>query len=207
MSPPCELARRASESLLVGVGVVCGFWQTWTNDASGEAVAGTIGTPNGVCQHAGQIQLGAMALSDSGAPQVTAFQTSLNHSVIYTLRITSQERGAVYELLQADGVTTIERVTHTHRFCYNSALGRNMGLSRLPLGTETALDATCTLQTPIELCYGSDPMTWGTNGAWRRNSASHAPLPSNLNPLESPLATRGTDEGVNCQIPFCTPSD
>ena len=149
-----------------------------------------------------------MALSDSGTPQVTTFETSLNHSVIYTLRITSNERGSEYELLQADGTTMIERVAHSHRFCYNFALGRNMGLSRLPLAAATtALDATCTLQTPIEACYGSDPMTWGTNGLWRRNSVSHAPLPSDLNPLESPLPTKTTPPGVKCQIPFCTPSD
>jgi len=160
-----------------------------------------------VCQYDGQMQLGAMALSDSGTPQVKTFQTALNHSVIYTLRITSNERGSTYELLQADGTTVIERLSHSHRFCYNFALGRNMGLSRLPLDGDSTLDPTCTLQTPIEACYGSDPMTWGTNGLWRRNAASHAPLPSHLNPLANPLPTAATMEGVKCQIPFCTPSD
>lgn len=155
-----------------------------------------------------------MARSNSGEAQVKTFKTSLNHSVVYTLRITTNERGSSYELLQADGVRLIEAVTHTHRYCHNYALGRNIGLSRLPLtggwlpSGGITLDPTCTLMTPIEVCYASDPMTWGTGDRlWRRNSASHAPLPSNFNPRDSPLATRATSEKVKCQVPFCTPSD
>ena len=131
----------------------CYGWNISTSTQ--EPIAGSIGQSNstGACRHEGQLQLGAMALSNSGQPQVKMFQTSLNHSVLYTLKITTTERGSVYELLQADGTTLIERVTHTHRFCHNSALGRNIGLSRLPLPGTSTLDPTCTLLTPIEVSH------------------------------------------------------
>jgi hypothetical protein len=180
---------------------------TWNTSKPGDQpIAGTIGQPaNDTCRYGGQMQLGAMALSNGGTPHIKTFQTTLNHSVVFTLRITANQRGSVFELLQSDGATLIERVTHVHRFCHNFALGRNIGLSRLPLPGSKALDPTCTLVTPIETCYGSDPKTWGTNRLWRRNSASHAPLPSYFNPLEIPLETQATSSGVRCQIPFCTP--
>ena len=131
----------------------CYGWNTSGTDS--EAVAGTIGqTPKnstGNCRYEGQMQLGAMAISDSGEPMIKTFQTALNHSVLYTLRITTNQRGSTYELLQADGSKLIERLQHSHRFCYNYASGRNMGLSRLPLPGTRSLDPTCTLVTPIEV--------------------------------------------------------
>ena len=182
----------------------------WNNDSNG-AIAGTIGQAptvvSGPCVYEGQLQLGARAVSDSGEPQIKTFKTALNHSNIFTLRITTRDRGSVYELLQADGSSLIERVEHSHRMCHNFALGRNMGLGRLPLPNASILEPTCALQTPIEACYGSEPMSWGSQDrVWRRNSGSHMPLPSHVNPLESPLPTLATDPGVKCQIPFCTPN-
>jgi len=131
----------------------CYGWNTSDTDQS--PIAGTIGQPpsnsTGPCRYEGQVQLAAMALSESGGPNIKMFQTVLNHSVLYTLRIHTNQRGSVFDLLQADGSTLVERISHPHRFCHNFALGRNMGLSRLPLSGTSKLDPTCTLQTPIEV--------------------------------------------------------
>jgi len=132
----------------------CYSWNT--SKTGSEPIAGTIGqaaNDSFPCRYEGQMQLGAMALSSGGESQIKTFLTALNHSVVYTLRITTNQRGSVYELLQGDGKTLIERVTHVHRFCHNFAQGRNIGLSRLPLPGSKTLDPTCTLVTPIEVFF------------------------------------------------------
>jgi hypothetical protein len=57
------------------------------------AAAGDIGSIQD-CAFEGQLQLGAMTISDSGAPQIVPFETPLNHSFVYTLRISFQARAS-----------------------------------------------------------------------------------------------------------------
>jgi hypothetical protein len=63
--------------------------------------------------------------------------------------VATQERRAVFELLASDGTTLLERHTLPSRFCHLHRLGRNLGLSRLPLVNETKVrnPATCRLRT------------------------------------------------------------
>lgn len=49
--------------------------------------AGSIGQRD-TCDQAGQVQLAAMTISDSGEPLIHEFASLLNHSVVVTLRIT-----------------------------------------------------------------------------------------------------------------------
>jgi hypothetical protein len=58
-----------------------------TSTSSFETIdAGSIGQREN-CEHAGQVQLAAMTISNSGEPLLHVFESVLNHSVVVTLRI------------------------------------------------------------------------------------------------------------------------
>uniref|UniRef100_A0A7S0MBJ7 Uncharacterized protein n=2 Tax=Cryptomonas curvata TaxID=233186 RepID=A0A7S0MBJ7_9CRYP len=126
------------------------------------------------CQFEGQAQLGARVVSDSGEGLVHTLSTLMNHSIVYTLKIISEQDFTVFEVWTMDNSRLLERVSLAQRFCYNHRLGRNLGLSRLPLsGQGNTLGSECRYITPMHVCYASEPSLWGTS-LWTRNSGPEA---------------------------------